>query len=93
MNKEDVKAAIVQVVTDIQGCKAKELLANEIVTRAFIKYKQDAGPTPLAAIIDELIRDRLLVAIDYTINRSSNNTFLVPANTKINVMNVSVTIT
>ena len=82
MNKDYLKDLVVQIVSEVQGCKATELV-YEIVRRV-----EDADRTALLDgdydfpdLVEEMITEGLLVEVEYVLPTEKTNSFLLPPGT------------
>jgi hypothetical protein len=66
--------AIVQFVTEMQGCKMIE---------AVVSLSQEYHGQDVALAIERLIRDKKLVAVNYVLPTKRTKTFLLPMGTEV----------
>lgn len=78
MTRQQAKEAIIMEVTECQGCKATQLIAN---------LSLDVLEHNLPDMIEELIVEGKLKVIEYVIPRMTYRTkqFLLPIGTEINI--------
>jgi len=72
----EVKDILVQIVTDLRGCKALELAARAV---------KDLLPHDIPALTRELVKERRLVEIGYVFPGHENvvSSFFLPQGTKL----------
>ena len=80
MTKEEAKMLIVSVVESCQGCKAMELTSKEKLWQVIVEFH-------LNELLEELIRDKQLIEVEYILSSMSYRTksFLLPGGTKVSV--------
>jgi hypothetical protein len=80
MTRDEVKDLIVQVVTDIQGAKTVELVADERLT-AFVSFE----------LLEELVAEGRLVEVEYVLPERDwqCKSFYLPKGTDVRVKNAN----
>lgn len=78
----EIKDFVVQLVADLQGCKATEL-AVELVSRLHAQGKSFEGDLP--ELLQALIQEGRILEVEYIVPTSNHKikSFLLPAHTKI----------
>jgi len=79
MNKDELKAKIVQKVRSVQGCKMMELVTNHELV---VGHDYD-----LEFVINELINENELVEVEYALPNMDYRikSFILPGGTKVKV--------
>jgi hypothetical protein len=85
MTKSDMKAAIVEVVTECQGCKAIELLCK-LPTHARQGIQESSIDFP--DLIEEMVAEGSLVEVEYILPNMKYRakSFLLPPGTSVTQM-------
>jgi hypothetical protein len=82
MTKNEAKNAIVTTIESLQGCKSTQLAAESNLINVFSNFD-------LVSLIDEMIKEELLVEIEYVLPNMDwrCKSFLLPAKSQVRTIN------
>jgi uncharacterized LabA/DUF88 family protein len=82
VNKDYLKDLVAKTISEVQGCKATELVP-EIIRRLEDVDRKALfdGDYDLPDLVEEMITEGMLVEVEYILPTEKTNSFLLPAGT------------
>lgn len=83
MDKQEAKQAIVDCITDVQGCKATELICNERLASVVTQFN-------MVELLQELVNEKQIIEVAYVLPSMSyrEKSFYLPSGTETKINGV-----